>query len=156
VGAWVGRADGTAVADLTGRKSAAPLLFNAFATLKSVPAKTLPPKNIIANAAGMPATLKHFGQMISQPSAAARPLQIMFPPEGAKLSRVVDSAGTTRPMVMKLEGGAAPFRVLINGAATDDQFRNRLLDIDMTARGFSNVTVIDANGLVATVDLYLQ
>jgi penicillin-binding protein 1C len=156
VGVWVGRADGTAVAELTGRKAAAPLLFNVFASLKSMPKKTLPPKNIVTSAQAMPNTLKHFGAIKQSAEQTQRSLQIMFPPEGAKLARAVDSAGAFRPMVMRVEGGQAPYRVLLNGAPAEGQFRSSALDIDTNAAGFSSVTVIDANGQVATVNVFLN
>ncbi len=153
VGVWVGRADGTAVAELTGRKAAAPLLFNVFATLKSIATKLGPPRGVMAN---MPATLKHFGSTTPPEAATQHPLQIMFPPEGATLVRVVENVGIYRPVVMKLEGGAAPYRVLINGAPTEGQFRTKDIDINAQSAGYSNVTVIDANGQVASVGLNLQ
>jgi penicillin-binding protein 1C len=156
VGVWVGRADGTAVAELTGRKAAAPLLFNVFAALKSMPKKILPPKTVILTAQALPNTLKHFGAIKQSAEQSHRSLQIMFPPEGAKLTRAVDPAGTFRPMVMRVEGGQAPYRVLLNGAPAEGQFRSSALDIDTNAAGFSSVTVIDARGQVATVNVFLN
>jgi penicillin-binding protein 1C len=151
VGVWVGRADGTAVAELTGRKAAAPLLFNVFATLKSK-SPALTPKLV----ATMPATLKHFGTDSTPQTSATHPLQIMFPPEGAKLARIFDDGGAVRPLVIKLEGGAAPYSVLINGAPTEGTFRSKLINVETQVAGFSNLTVIDANGLVDHVNLFLE
>ncbi len=156
VGVWVGRADGTAVADLTGRKAAAPLLFNVIAAMNSKSTKTLAPKNAITSAQNMPSPLKHFGVVKPQAALAQRALQIMFPPDGAKLSRVSDNAGSLRPIVMRLEGGQAPYHVLVNGAPSQGQFGSTAIDLDVKATGFSNFTVVDANGLVAAVNVYLQ
>ncbi len=152
VGVWVGRADGTAVAELTGRKAAAPLLFNVFATLKSVQKKSLPPTGIVAN---LPATLKHFGPLGAQ-AVAQHPMQIMFPPDGAKLARMKDGQGSYLPVVMKLEGGAAPYRLLVNGAPNEGQFRTKQIAIEARAAGYSSLTVIDTNGQVATVNLFME
>jgi penicillin-binding protein 1C len=151
VGVWVGRADGTAVAELTGRKSAAPVLFNVFATLKSKNAAQRP-----RIASPIPATLKHFGIVAAQFNSTSHPLQIMFPPEGAKLSRIMDDHGDARPVVVKVEGGAAPYRVLINGAPVAGQFRTKNIDVAMQVAGYANLTLIDANGLVDHVNMFLQ
>ena len=156
VGVWVGRADGTAVADLTGRKAAAPLLFNVFATLKSAPKQLLPPKAVLNSAHYMPATLKHFGIILPQEATAQHQLQIMFPPDGAKLYRVADSAGALRPIVLRIEGGQGPYHVLVNGAPNNETFSGTAFSVDTLATGFSNMTVIDAKGLVAAVNVFLQ
>ena len=104
----------------------------------------------------MPATLKHFGLAMPQEAMAQPGLQIMFPPDGAKLSRVANSAGALRPIVMRLEGGQGPYHVLVNGTPNDEQFSGKAITINTSASGFSNMTVIDAKGLVASVNVFLQ
>ena len=57
IGVWAGRADATAVPDLTGRTAAAPALFQLFETLGGAhPLKTRPPKGVIAAAHELPVT----------------------------------------------------------------------------------------------------
>ena len=62
IAVWVGRPDGAAVAGLTGRTSAAPLLFDAFArlSLKRAPLPPPPPGVIRATTGELPPPLKRF------------------------------------------------------------------------------------------------
>jgi penicillin-binding protein 1C len=157
-GVWVGRADGTAVSDLTGRTAAAPLLFAVFETLK-VPggrAKPLPPKTAISDARDLPKTLRRFGAAVPERTPRSRAPEIMFPPDGARLTRAEGSDGMPRPVVLKFEGGAAPYRVLVNGRAMERQFRTRTIDVEPGGTGFASLTVVDAKGMAATVNVFVE
>ena len=86
VGVWVGRADGAPVPGLYGRAAAAPILFDAFARSGSPPAPLAhAPKGVVfATNAKLPPPLRHF-TADGEPSAAAEPPRIMFPPDGARI-----------------------------------------------------------------------
>ena len=157
VGVWVGRADGTAVSDLTGRTAAAPLLFRIFDTLKQPGRfpKALPPVSAFSDARFLPLTLKRFGTVRDATKITSAP-QIMFPPDGAKLAREVSSDGSPRPVIVKLEGGRAPYKVLVNGKPLERNFRSRVLDVEIAAAGFAALTILDATGQAASVKVFLQ
>ena len=157
-GVWVGRADGTAVPDLTGRTAAAPLLFAVFETLKQPGrrAKPLPPKTVISGAENLPKTLRHFGPVTAAKAQPARAPHIMFPPEGAKLARAEADDGSLRPVMLKFEGGFAPYRVLVNGAPMAKQFRTRTIGVEPGGAGYASLTVIDARGQAATVNVFVE
>jgi penicillin-binding protein 1C len=158
VGVWVGRADGTAVPELTGRTAAAPLLFKVFDILKPVQqrAKNLPPSTIISDVQALPATLKYFGEVSHEAQLIKRGPQIMFPPDGAKLGRELAEDGSLRPVVLKLEGGIAPYVVLVNGKPMPKHFRTRNIDVESGVTGYANFTVVDASGLVAAVNVFVE
>jgi penicillin-binding protein 1C len=158
VGIWVGRADGTAVSELTGRTAAAPLLFKVFGALKpaQLQARALPPSTIISDAQALPATLKHFGAVMTGAQAGTQGPQIMFPPDGAKLGRDLAEDGTFRPVVLKLEGGTAPYAVLVNGKPMTKHFRSRNIEVEPGSKGYANLTVVDAAGLVTAVNVFVE
>jgi penicillin-binding protein 1C len=158
VGVWVGRADGTAVSDLTGRTAAAPLLFKVMDVLKPLrpKLKALPPASVISDAQFMPSTLKHFGEVTNFENQNLRVPKIMFPPEGARLDRAIADDGSARPVVLSLEGGTAPYTVLINGRPQDKKFRTRTLDVAAAMTGYTNLTVVDAAGQSTGVNVFLD
>lgn len=158
VGVWVGRADGTAVSELTGRTAAAPLLFRIFETLKQPKtlAKPLPPSSVISDVRYLPSTLKRFGAVALNMEKTARAPQIMFPPDGAKLDRETAENGEFRPVIMKVEGGTAPYSVLVNGKPMKKHFRTRIIDLEPGLIGYANLTIVDAMGLAASVNVFMQ
>jgi penicillin-binding protein 1C len=158
VGVWVGRADGTAVSELTGRTAAAPLLFRVFDVLKQPNnlVKKRPPATVIADVRLLPATLKHFGSVQTDAQSFVHAPQIMFPPDGAKLGRERGDDGSMRPVVLKVEGGTAPYMVLVNGKPMEKHFRTRVIDVEPGSAGFANLTVVDATGLVSAVNVFVE
>jgi penicillin-binding protein 1C len=157
-GVWVGRADGTAVSDLTGRTAAAPLLFAIMGTLRQPGpvTKPLPPDTVIAGAANLPATLRRFGTVVPISTPRSRVPEIMFPPDGATLGRQQAEDGSWRPLVMKLDGGAAPYHVLVNGRPLKKPFRTRTIAFDPGLPGFTSLMVVDALGQAATVHVQIE
>src|SRR5690606_23970993 len=124
IGVWVGRPDGAAVPGLSGYASAAPILFEAFA--KSGVAITplpRPPAGAARTArADLPVTQKRFssGNEPARRRGVAEPApQIVFPPSGARMELAKADGGEAMPLVLKLQGGRAPFRWLANGRPVD-------------------------------------
>ena len=158
VGVWIGRADGTAVSELTGRTAAAPLLFRIFETLKqpNARARPLPPQSVISGAGNLPPTLKHFGSDTVAEAANTHIPKIMFPPDGSKLLREFATDGAPRPVVMKLEGGTSPFMVLVNGRPLERHYRTQMIDVDPGTSGYANFTVVDATGRSTSVNVFLE
>ena len=160
LGVWVGRPDGGAVAGLAGYVSAAPILFDGFARsgLAAVPLGRAPAGTFRSKPDELPVTMVRFAtNEDGLPAAAAAPVepppQIIFPPDGAH----VDLTGSDRaPLVLKLQGGRAPFRWLANGKPLAGVERRRTATWLPGGTGFSTLTVIDAAGRAATVKVFVE
>jgi penicillin-binding protein 1C len=150
IGVWVGRPDGAPVPGLTGRAAAAPILFDAFARLGSLPA-ALPkaPKGAIFAASNrLPPPLRRFhfgnsGATDSQP-------RIMFPPNGARL--VAEGS----EMALKISGGVQPLTLLVNGVPRLTQAGQRTLFFTPDGPGFARLTVMDARGVADSVVIRIE
>jgi penicillin-binding protein 1C len=160
LGVWVGRPDGGSVPGLSGYVSAAPILFDGFArsglataALPRAPAGALRQKRD-----DLPFTLARFtsesgGLPVAAPSEPAP--QIVFPPNGAHIELAVASNAAS-PLVLKLQGGRAPFRWLANGKPLSGIERRRTAAWQPDGTGFSTLTVIDAAGRAASVRVYVE
>jgi penicillin-binding protein 1C len=159
LGVWVGRADAGAVPGLSGYVSAAPILFEGFARsgLAAVPMPSPPPGIYRPRREDLPVTLARFGGgMQSGPTKAPEPApRIVFPPNGAHVDLDTNSADAT-PLVLKLQGGRAPFRWLANGKPLAGVDRRRTATWLPDGVGYSTLTVIDAAGRAASVNVFVQ
>ncbi len=154
IAVWVGRADGAAVPNLNGRQSAAPMLFDAFQRLSERRTPLPPmPHGVLKVSAGqpLPAPLKYFGERseltVPASSAAFRdpPVKIASPPDRAEVDAdTVQLDG----LVVKVHGGAMPLTWLVDGAPFATARTSREVTIPSPGRGFTRVTVIDAQGRV--------
>ena len=145
IGVWVGRPDGTAVPDLTGRNAAAPILFRDIRGCCTRAGETR------GTAGGAPRQVRcrrpwsgSTGQPGKRrPSTAGWP-SIIFPPDGSSVVRAKSASGELRPVVLKLQGGTAPFIWLVDGRPSRrlgapepsgmDARKLRLFDIDRNRR----------------------
>jgi penicillin-binding protein 1C len=160
LGVWVGRADASAVPGLSGYVSAAPILFEGFAR-SGVAAVQLPGKPPGVQRLGrdeLPVTLARFGSgadglVQATPSEPAP--TIIFPPNGARVDLGVASADAS-PLVLKLQGGRAPFRWLANGKPLVGLDRRRTATWQPDGKGYSTLTVIDAAGRAASVKVFVE
>jgi penicillin-binding protein 1C len=155
IGVWVGRPDGAPVAGLLGRGAAAPILFEAFARSGYAPAPLPPAPNgaLIATNGRLPPPLRHYRAEAGL-LALADPPRIMFPPNGARL----ELAGGDKPdaLALKVQGGAGPLTVLMNGVAVGAPSRRRTLLIAPDGPGFMRLTVMDARGGSDSVTVRIQ
>jgi penicillin-binding protein 1C len=154
IGVWVGRADGAPVAGLVGRAAAAPILFEAFARSGYAPAPLphAPAGALIATNNKLPPPLRHY--RAQGDALTDDPPRIMFPPNGARL----ELAGGDKPdpLALKVQGGAGPLTVLLNGAPVGMPSRRRTLLIAPDSRGFMRLTVMDARGDSDSVTVRVQ
>ena len=136
VGVWMGRPDGTPVPGAFGGDMAAPVMFDAFARIKPEVTPIGPPPHdaILLPTAQLPQHLQQFGK---REVAGARAPSIAFPPDGAVLEGSL--------LTVKVQDGRAPYVWLSNGTPVARTYRNQV-DITAGGVGFSNLTVIDANG----------
>ncbi|MCO5057278.1 MAG: penicillin-binding protein 1C [Rhizobiaceae bacterium] len=159
LGVWVGRADGAPVPGLSGYTSAAPILFAAFKR-SGVGIEPLPraPAGALRQArADLPVTLAKFvspDREITRKSVEPAPA-IVFPPDGARID-LGAAGGDASPLVLKLQGGRAPFRWLANGEPLAELSRRRTSRWQPDGAGFSRLTVIDAAGRAASVKVFVE
>ena len=157
LGVWVGRPDGAAVPGLTGLTAAAPLLFEAFDRLPGprLPMRKSPAGTVNLATAELPPAMRRFSRADKRLPAGrsfrARPPVIVHPPDGAR----VDLSEAPR-LVLKLEGGSAPFRWLANGRPLAGIERRRSLSWAPDSPGASLLTVIDAAGKATSVTIYIE
>jgi penicillin-binding protein 1C len=169
LGVWVGRADSGSVPGLAGYTSAAPILFEAFAKsgLAVVPRQPAPAGVSRQAPQGLPVTLKRFGtsdgsgQVLSASAAGSAGAavtepapRIVFPPDGAHVELTAASGGA--PLVLKLQGGRAPFRWLANGKPLAGTVRRPTATWQPDGAGYSTLTVIDAAGRAASVKVFVE
>jgi penicillin-binding protein 1C len=161
LGVWVGRPDNGAVPGLAGYMSAAPILFQGFEK-SGVPFTPMPPapRGAVRIAqAQLPMSQRRFSldaNGLLSASAREQAPQIVYPPEGAHVELSGNGNGSMMPLILKLQGGRAPFRWLANGKPLADLARNRVSQWMPDGVGYSTLTVIDAAGRAATVNVFLQ
>ena len=160
LGVWVGRADAAAVPGLSGYVSAAPILFEGFAKsgLAAVPLRTAPAGTFKPKREELPVTLARFGPddgglVTIEPTEPAP--QIVFPPQGARVD-LGATGGTVSPLVLKIQGGRAPFRWLANGKVLAAVERRRTTNWTPDGAGASTLTVIDAAGRATSVSVFVE
>lgn len=152
IGVWLGRPDGTPVPGAFGGEMAAPIVFEAFDRLKSRP-KALPPpppETLLLSTAALPKPLQRFRSRDAVFAGAPDAPMVQFPPNGAVLRR----SGTGLPL--KLTAGVLPLTVLVNGRPVMTGLRQRNVILPLEAEGFARISVIDAKGQGAQVDIRLQ
>jgi penicillin-binding protein 1C len=159
IGIWVGRADNVPVPGLVGRKSAAPILFEAFQRIGL--SAGLPPRPrdaIVARTSELPPPLRHLRSDVPKTVQAAtrQALQIAFPPDGARLdSASLEESG--RPILtLKLQGGAPPFTMLMNGMPAGEGLTRRTIALPAPERGFNEIAIIDRLGETRRVGVRLE
>lgn len=161
LGVWVGRADAAPVPGISGIATAAPLLFDAFVRsgLKPV-AFPPPPSGLVARSReDLPFALKKFGSGGESGVAvagASMPPRIVYPPQGARVALSDRGAGRLTPLVIKLQGGAGPYRLIANGAPVQRPSRRKIINWTPDGAGASTLTVMDAEGRAASVSVFID
>jgi penicillin-binding protein 1C len=159
IGVWVGRPDGAPVPGLIARRAAAPILFEAFARTGQLPASlpNAPRGTLIAATGRLPPPLQRFHASGVSENAQNRGVQIMFPPDGARLELMNGGDGRPEPIALKLTGGVGPMTVLVNGLPLAAQAgRRNTVFFEPEGPGFVRLTVIDAAGSTDSVLVRLQ
>ncbi len=161
LGVWVGRADNAPVPGLTGRKAAAPLLFDAFSRLKLKRAPhPAPPAGALRLARSeLPITLRRFkprGRPFADLRVPERAPRIAYPPEGARIDLGQTATGKPLPLLLKLQAGRPPYRWLSDGRPVVASSRRRRVSWTPAGAGFTRLTVIDAAGRTASVNVFLE
>jgi penicillin-binding protein 1C len=160
LGVWIGRPDNGAVPGIAGYLTAAPVLFEAFSK-SGVPITPLPSAPLGAthiSQSDLPISQRRFSLtttgLVSASTREPAP-QIVYPPEGARVDLGAQS-GDVSPLVLKLQGGRAPFQWLANGKPLSELSRRRTSAWKPEGAGFSTLTVIDAAGRAASVKIFVE
>jgi penicillin-binding protein 1C len=157
VGVWLGRADGTPVAGLSGIESAAPILFEAFDRIgpKRVPLKPAPAGTIVASTASLPPPLRHFRDPQQPEPGASDHLEIAFPQDGVAVDLGM-SGGAPSPLVIKVRNGALPFTFFANGVPIGRSPFARSETWRPDGPGFVTLSVVDAAGKSDRVTVFVE
>ncbi|AXI44831.1 penicillin-binding protein 1C [Sulfitobacter sp. SK012] len=152
IGVWLGRPDGTPVPGAFGGELAAPILFEAFGRVasKRTPLPNPPSDALIVTTAALPPPLQRFRSRTAAFTPAPDAPIVDFPPEGA----ILRSTGDGIPL--RLRAGVMPMTVLVNGVPVLTQLRQRNAMLDISGLGFSRISVVDAKGRAAQVEIRLD
>jgi penicillin-binding protein 1C len=159
IAVWVGRPDNGAVPGLIGRVAAAPILFDAFARIGSTYDVVPQPADVlISRTSDLPPPLRQLRKDTSASAATeTQQLKIAYPPDGAMIDLGLSNGGeTATDLALKAQGGAPPFRWIINGAplGTPDLRRQSAWTPD--GAGFARISVIDAKGASDSIMVRLE
>lgn len=135
-----------------GAELAAPVLFQAFArvTPTLVPQPPAPPETLLVANAQLPQPLQRFRSRGAVFGPAADAPAVAFPPDGAEVERMPDG------VMVRVEGGRAPFTWLADGAPLVTGERAREVVLPLTGAGFTTLSVIDAEGRSARARVRLR
>jgi penicillin-binding protein 1C len=159
VAVWVGRPDDASTPGLSGRATAAPLLFDAFARLATRPAPMRPaPSGVLRVAnADLPPPLRRFREGVTNENVTDGYLEptvrIAFPPDR---SEIEIEGGETAGLVVKAEGGVLPLTWLLDGTPVTSDSRHRQVELPDVGRGFFKLSVIDARGRADRISIRVK
>jgi penicillin-binding protein 1C len=155
IAVWAGRPDGTPMPGISGRTTAAPVLFK-IADLLGPPAagsgpKPAPPGALVVARRNLPPALQRL-----DPGPAERAgrdsggPKILYPPDGS----TVEWHGEEVPL--EAAGGSAPLRWLADGKPLPQGEPRHVLFWNPGGIGFAQLTVIDAAGRSARATVRLE
>ena len=152
IGVWLGRPDGTPVPGAFGGDLAAPILFEAFGRIAPHrnPLAGPPPETLILSGSQLPKPLRRFRSRHAVFAIHSDAPVVSFPPDGAVL-RVSEEG-----VPLKLRAGILPLNVLIDGAPVFTGLHSRDIMLPALGKGFSKISVIDANGRSAAVHVQVE
>ena len=162
IAVWVGRPDGAPAPGLVGRVVAAPLLFDAWARMGGEPEAIPAPMGVLrATSATLPPPLRHLRRDVPKTLAAATTpkLEITFPPDGARLDvglAALAAGSEVEPVALRAHGGVPPLTWLVDGRPVGRVDGRRDTFWIPSGRGFSRLSVIDATGATASVQIRLE
>ncbi|OIQ64290.1 penicillin-binding protein 1C [mine drainage metagenome] len=152
IGVWMGHADGTPVPGAFGGELAAPVLFQAFARLKTKldPLGPPPPATLVVSNAELPLPLQRFRTRNAAFGLRPDAPSVAFPPNGAEVEL------TDGDLLVKVRNGTPPFTWLADGAPIAIASRERQEVLKLPGAGFVTLSVIDAHGRSANVSVQLR
>jgi penicillin-binding protein 1C len=144
IGVWAGRADGTPMPGRSGRLTAAPVMFK-IADLVGPPSSqnAAPPPSgaLLLGRNDLPPRLRRLDPgPLAQAAAPGGAPKIVYPPDGA----LIEWRG--EELSLEATGGRRPFRWLVDGKPLAPGLPRRTIYWQPEGIGFSQLTVIDAEG----------
>lgn len=157
IGIWVGRADGAPVPGISGITAAAPILFEAFDRLgtPAAPLRPAPPGVLYASNSQLPLPLRRFRHPDDDKVARDAAPEIAFPADGVDVDLGL-TAGSERPLVVKIRNGVAPFTFFANGAPFAQSNFARQNSWKPDGPGYVTLSVVDAEGRSDAVNVFLN
>ncbi|MEQ8307823.1 MAG: penicillin-binding protein 1C [Hoeflea sp.] len=161
LGVWVGRPDASPVPGISGIATAAPLLFDGFvrAGLKAADFPHRPDGLVVRTRGQLPFALRKFGPRggpgLASSARDSAP-SIVYPPEGARVVLRERNSGGLSPLVIKLQGGAGPYRLIANGIPVERPSRRKTINWTPDGAGASTLTVMDGQGRAASVNVFID
>jgi penicillin-binding protein 1C len=161
LGVWVGRPDASPVPGISGIATAAPLLFDGFvrAGLKAADFSPRPDGLVVRTRGQLPFALRKFGPRggpgLASSARDSAP-SIVYPPEGARVVLRERNSGGLSPLVIKLQGGAGPYRLIANGIPVERPSRRKTINWTPDGAGASTLTVMDGQGRAASVNVFID
>lgn len=152
IGVWMGRPDGTPVPGAFGADLAAPVLFRAFARLKSdlTPQPKAPPATLLVANAQLPQPLQYFRSRTAAFEPDDDAPAVAFPPDGAEVELLPEG------LLVRVSGGKAPYTWLANGVPIAVAQASRSTILAALGLGFVTLSVIDAEGNSARAKVRLR
>jgi len=160
IAVWVGRPDGVPEPGITGVGTAAPILFDAFARLPGRRAPLPPAPEGAEVGVDLPPPLKVFlpdrvekagNKPFSEPELA-----ISFPPDNAEIALDQAADGSSRPLIVKAEGGVLPLTWMVDDEPVASDAFSREAMVTPHGKGFSKLSVVDATGRVDRVTVTVR
>ncbi|MFZ1813695.1 MAG: penicillin-binding protein 1C [Rhizobiaceae bacterium] len=163
IGVWVGRADNAPVPGITGGTMAAPVLFEAFekSGFQPEPFPEAPAGAVRLSQDDLPVPLRRFdpqpgGLYAGGNGTGSRGLHIEFPVDGSEVDAGAAAQAEPSPIVVKLQGGVPPFRLLANGRPQDNKSRRRQMQWVPDGAGTARLTVLDAIGRSQSISVIVR
>jgi len=115
-----------------------------------VPQPPAPPETLLVANAQLPQPLQRFRSRGAAFGPASDAPAVAFPPDGAEVERMADG------VMVRVEGGKAPFTWLADGAPLVTGERSREVVLPLTGVGFTTLSVIDGEGRSARARVRLR
>jgi len=157
IGIWVGRPDGSACPNQTGRDVAAPLLFQIVDLLpySGKLFKSLLVKGESAEKSEIGSRLANIQSVQKKtPKISHKGLQIKFPKEGSILNLEFEK-DKPQPIPIQFERGSAPFYLFVNDELIQTLNAHKAF-LELNEPGFHKLTVLDSKGQSQSVTIELR
>ncbi len=150
VGVWVGRANGTPIAGITGHQTAAPILFEAFqqVDVRRTPLWRRPAGALSQTTSELPGPMRRvrLARRLRRSAKDWNAPEIFYPPNDALVELEREDDATLSPLVVKIRRGKPPYSWFVNGAPVVGEARRKSLFWTPNEVGPATIVVVDSSG----------